>query len=344
MIEKSARDGLKENMVFNRLQDVTKRVISELEIRRFKYRKDAGLSRAAIKVEENLQSLFSSAELIENVRTQLSKSKVDKTTVGRTIELINQDAQEKNKVADEIQTIVAIYQVEATLGKIVNVILHEGSKPLSYFNNQIPNLEYWYKSFQKTGDPDEYEKIMRIAKGMVQNAEIFVKLFRRLDPLAARKNTIRKPLELKKTMQGVLSIFEQEIEADNVSVEIKGPDDTKFSARIQDIYSIFTNLIDNSLYWIREKKVGIRQITIELKTEGNSLRYIDYRDTGPGIEPDLIESEVIFAPGFTTKTDGTGLGLAIAGEAADRNGLRLEVYEADEGAHFRLQPKMEGEK
>ena len=344
LIEKSARDGLKENIAFNRLQDVTKRVISELEIRRFKYRKDAGLSRSAIKVEENLQRLFSSDELIENVRTQLNKSKVDKTTVGRTIELITQDAEEKNKVADEIQTIVAIYQVEATLGKIVNVILHEGSKPLSYFHNQIPNLEYWYKSFQKTGDPDEFEKIMQIAKGMVQNAEIFVKLFRRLDPLAARKNTVRKPLELKKTMQGVFSIFEQEIENDNISVEIKGPDDAKFPARIQDIYSIFTNLIDNSLYWMREKKANIRQITIELKMEDNSLHYIDYRDTGPGIEPDLIESEVIFAPGFTTKPDGTGLGLAIAGEAADRNGLRLEVYETGEGAHFRLQPKMEGEK
>ena len=202
LVEKSARDGLKENTAFNRLQDVTKRVISELEIRRFKYRKDAGLSRSAIKVEESLQGLFSSDELIGNVRTQLNKSGVDKTIVGRTIELINQDAEEKNKIADDIQTIVAIYQVEATLGKIVNVILHEGSRPLSYFHNQIPNLEYWYESFQKTGNPDEFEKIIRIAKGMVQNAEIFVKLFRRLDPLAARKNTVRKPLALKKTIQG----------------------------------------------------------------------------------------------------------------------------------------------
>ena len=344
LVEKSARDGLKENPAFNRLQDVTQRVISELEIRRFKYRKDAGLSRSTIKVEENLQGLFSSDELIENVRTQLNKSRIDETTISRTLELINQDAQEKNKLADEIETIVATYQVEATLGKIVNVILHEGSKPLSYFHNQIPNLEYWYESFQKTGNPGEFEKMMRIAKGMVQNAEIFVKLFRRLDPLAARKNTTRKPLELKKTIQGVISIFEKEIESGNISVEIKGPDDAKFLARIQDIYSIFTNLIDNSLYWIREKKGETRQITIELKMDNSSLRFIDYSDTGTGIELDLIESEVIFAPGFSTKPNGTGLGLAIAGEAADRNDLRLEVYKADEGAHFRLQPKMENEK
>ena len=112
----------------------------------------------------------------------------------------------------------------------------------------------------------------------------------------------------------------------------------------QDIYTVFTNLIDNSLYWIREKSVQTRKITIEIQTNGDTLNCIDYRDTGPGIEPSLIESEVIFEPQFSTKPDGTGLGLAIAGEAADRNKLELKVLESEEGAHFILQPKMGDEK
>ena len=179
---------------------------------------------------------------------------------------------------------------------------------------------------------------------MVQNADVFVKLFRRLDPLAARRSTVRKPLPLKKTIQGVCSIFEKEMESNDISVEIKGPDDLKYSARIQDMYSIFTNLIDNSIYWIREKNTEIRKIIIEFKIDGSSLHYIDYYDTGPGIEPEDIDTKVIFAPGFTTKPDGTGLGLSIAGEAAARNGLRLEVYEANDGAHFRLHAEKESEK
>jgi signal transduction histidine kinase len=76
-------------------------------------------------------------------------------------------------------------------------------------------------------------------------------------------------------------------------------------------------------------------------TDGKSLDYIDYRDTGPGIEPELIESEVIFEPQFSTKPNGTGLGLAIASEAAERNDLELKAFESEEGAYFRLQPKME---
>ncbi len=344
LIEKSARDGLKENIHFNRLQDVTKQVIEKLEIRRFKYRKSAGLSRSTVKVGESLQELFSSDELIENVKTQLQKDKVNKKTLEKTIEFINQDTLDKNKIVDDIQTIVAIYQVDATLGKIVGIILHEGSKPLSYFSNQLPNLIYWFESYQKTSDPTTFEKIIRIINGMVQNADVFVKLFRRLDPLAARRSTVRKPLPLKKTIQGVCSIFENEMESNDISVEIKGPDNLQYSARIQDMYSIFTNLIDNSIYWMREKNTETRKIIIKFKMDGRSLRYIDYYDTGPGIEPDDIDTQVIFAPGFTTKPNGTGLGLSIAGEAAARNGLRLEVYEINNGAHFRLHTEKESEK
>lgn len=341
LIEKSARDGLKENKAFNKLQEVTKNVITELEKRRFKYRKRAGLSRHAIKVDESLKGLFSSEELIEDVKKHLKKENVSKNTVDKTIEFINKDTQDKNKVVSEIQMIVAIYEVDATLGKIVGLILHESSKPLSYFGDEITNLIFWFETFQKDNDPKAFQKIIQIIDGMIQNAKIFVDLFKRLDPLATRRGTVRKPLPLKKTIQGVFSIFRNELESNKISFEIKGPDDLKYPARIQDIYSIFTNLIDNSIYWIREKNTEIRNITIEFKMDGSSLRHIDYCDTGLGIDPEEIESEVIFALGFTNKPDGTGLGLSIAGEAAARNDLRLEVYDTDDGAHFRLQPKKE---
>ena len=341
LIEKSARDGLKENNAFNQLQEVTRNVISELEKRRFKYRKRAGLSRHNIKVEESLKGLFSSEDLIEDVKKHLKKENVSKKTVDKTIEFINKDTQDKNKIVSEIQMIVAIYEVDATLGKIVGLILHEGSKPLSYFRDQITNLIFWFETFQKENDPKAFEKIIQIINGMIQNAKIFVDIFKRLDPLATRRSTVRNPLPLKRTIQGVFSIFKSELESNNISFEIKGPDDLKYPARIQDLYSIFTNLIDNSIYWIREKNTDIRKIIIEFKMDGSFLRHIDYYDTGLGIDPDEIKSEVIFALGYTNKPDGTGLGLSIAGEAAARNDLRLEVYDTDDGVHFRLQPNKE---
>ena len=165
-----------------------------------------------------------------------------------------------------------------------------------------------------------------------------------LTHLRPKKRSSKKSILLKKSIQDTLAIFEKEIKSHNISAEIIGPDDFRFLSWFQDISAIFTNLIDNSLYWMVEKKVPIQQITVEILTAGDSLIHIDYRDTGPGIEPSHIANEMIFKPQFTTKPEGTGLGLTIAGESAYRNGLELKAYESEKGAYFRLQPKMDNEK
>lgn len=343
LIEKSARDGLKENAAYEDLKNITERVISKLEDRRLAFRIQAGLSRSSRNIENKIERLFSAEDLKITIRSSLLKSGVSKQVVSDVIELITRDSEAKNKVADDIRQTVAIYQGQATLGKIINVILHEGRRPLNYFRNQIPNLRYWYDSFLQTRDAGKLETFMPIAEGVGQNAEVFVKLFSRLDPLAAGKRAARKPLNLKKTIRNSLSVFDEEMKTHHVMAKIDGPDDFSFSSWQQDIYAIFTNLVDNSIYWMNEKKVPKREITIEVVTDGVSLLQVDYRDTGPGIEPDLIASEVIFEPQFSTKPSGTGLGLAIAGEAAMRNGLELKAIESEKGAWFRLQPKTESE-
>ncbi len=343
LIEKSARDGLRENAAFSRLKEITTKVITELETRRFDYRMKAGLSRPVIKVERELERLFSFDELKRDVLERLTKSGIDPKTSNKIIDIISREEEDKNKIATEIRQAVAIYQGQATLGKIINVILHEGRRPLSYFRNQIPNLRYWYKSFRKTENLKNLEKSLSIVEGIGMNAEFFVNLFNKLDPLAAGKRSKKEPLALKKEIENVLAVFEQEMKSQKVIAEITGSDDFRFFSWRQDINAIFTNLVDNSLYWMSEKKTSKRKIIIELATDKDSLLHVDYHDTGPGIEPDHIASEVIFEPEFTTKPSGTGLGLAIAGEAAARNDLELKAFESEEGAWFRLQPKTEDE-
>ena len=66
---------------------------------------------------------------------------------------------------------------------------------------------------------------------------------------------------------------------------------------------------------------------------------IHYKDTGPGIEKNNIESGVIFEPGFSKKINGTGLGLAIAGEAIDRLNGAIVAHHSDEGAYFTIELK-----
>ena len=337
LIEKSARDGLRENNAFDCLKDITKMAIAKLESRRFQFRRKSGLSRPAAKIEREMDSLFSSEHLKRDVQLRLSRSGVEQKTAEDIIEIINRDEEEKNKVADDIRQAVAVYQGQATLGKIINVILHEGRRPLNFFRNEIPNLRYWHRSFLRTGNSDNLDKVVLIGVGIGDNAEVFVNLFGRLDPLAAAKRSRKISLNLKKTIEGTLAVFSSDMNSQSVESRVDCPQDLMIAAWSQDIYSIFTNLIDNSLYWMTEKGSPVKTISIEAVADGNSLLHIDYRDTGPGIDPGLIASEVIFEPQFSTKPSGTGLGLPIAGEAAARNGLELKAFESETGAWFRLQ-------
>ena len=337
LIEKSARDGLIENRPFHSLKEVSQKVIGELEWRRFNFRRKTRLITPAVRVERQVERLFSSDSLKRDVQLTLTRSGITKEAKEEILDFIIQDEEERNRVAEGIRQEVAIYQGQATLGKIVNVILHEGRRPLNYFRNEIPNLRYWHKSYLESRVMQDLYNAVSIVEGVGDNAQFLVDLFGRLDPLAARKRSRRRILGLKREIEGAFSIFESEIELHDIKWQVNCPEDFRFLGWNQDIYTVFTNLIDNSLYWLIEKESPDPVVIVDVEIDGPDLLHIDYHDSGPGIDPALIASEVIFEPQFSTKPHGTGIGLALAGEAAARNSLELRAFESEAGAWFRLQ-------
>ena len=337
LIEKSARDGLRNNNAYQRLQKITNEVIKELEIRRFSFRRKVGLSKPALKVERELNRIFSFEDLKQTVRKKLISGGMDAESAEEVIFLINKEEEEKIQTVEEIRQAIATYQGQATLGKIMNVVLHEGRRPLNYFRNEIPRIDRFIKKFKETNNFENIEKIESIANNTVLNAKTFSDLFVRLDPLAMGKRPAKRQLSIENEISNCFAIFRQQMEDKSIKFDISGS--AIIEAWQQDIAAIFTNLIENSIFWLSEKNTDIRHIMVNIFSEGNTLSHIDFRDTGPGIEPYLIEDNLIFEPQFSTKPGGTGIGLAIAGEAAERNGLKLTALESTTGAYFRLSAK-----
>ena len=174
--------------------------------------------------------------------------------------------------------------------------------------------------------------------GIETNAQILVSLFKKLDPLATGKRGKRKGEWLKQEIEKTFEVFKTPLENFTWKVEISQDRDIQLYCWLQDIYSIVTNLIENSIYWINKKNIEKKEIIVSIHVDGYGVNYIDYKDSGPGIEKHLIESGVIFEPEFSTKPEhGTGLGLSIAGEAARRCGLDLKALYSNSGAYFRLE-------
>jgi len=341
LFEKSARDGLRDNEAYKNLIAISGQVLKQLEVNRFRYRENTGKSRKKETIEEKLTNIFSSEKLSEKIQTTLGKSDIDnehKDKISKDIlNLVVEDAKQKTKDLEYIKRAIAIYQGEATLGKIINRLVHEGRRPLNFFQNEIPILKKWKTMFDKSHDEKHLAKVIEKVDGVLDNSKHFVLLFKKIDPLATARRPNRKDENLKDIINQAIGVSETEINENNIQITVSCPENLSFLCWKQDIIAILFNLLENSIYWLTSTKWPNKQITIKVIENNGVFQSLTYQDSGPGLKAEDIESHTIFTPGFSGKPDGgTGLGLAIAGEAAIRNNLKLQAEESDDGALFKL--------
>ncbi|MFX7373939.1 sensor histidine kinase [Acinetobacter baumannii] len=346
LFEKSARDGLRENDAYKNLVDISQQVLRHLEIYRFKYRESSGKSRKKETIEEKLDNILSSENLSEKIQKTLNNSNLESSIKEKIsidiIGLVNEDNQKKNIELQFIKKAIATYQGQATLGKIVNRLIHEGRRPLNYFQNEIPNLKKWKDKYNESGNELHYAKVLERVDGVLKNSKSFVLLFKKIDPLATARRPNRKNENLKKIIKGTLNIFESDLISNDIQVKFTCSDTIEILCWDQDIAAIFFNLIENSIYWMTSTNSSTKTLEIIVNENNGILTDIIFKDSGPGIKAEDIESEIIFNPEFSGKPEGgSGLGLAIAGEAAIRNNLKLQSIENNGGALFKMTLKGE---
>lgn len=336
--EKSARDGIKETPEYFGLKEIARQVLLQLENRRYAYRKTMGLGRANSNINEKVNQLFNFEDLKKNIGNRLANIGVSLDNINQINQLVNEKEQQNNKVADELNQLIALYQGQATLGKIINVIMHEGRKPLGYFRNQIPTIVDWSKIIKQEYNEIILEKIVDRLSVVGEQGKIFSELFNKLDPLSARRNRDKNYFFVKPLLLNVIGVFQNEFEDRIIEVVINCDEKTQAYGWKEDFYVVLTNLIDNSIYWMQEN-TNNKVISINVYEDSNDgFLILEYRDNGPGIEKHLIESEVIFEPEFSNKPGGgTGLGLAIAGEAISRNSGILKAIYSENGAFFKIE-------
>lgn len=105
-----------------------------------------------------------------------------------------------------------------------------------------------------------------------------------------------------------------------------------------DFDSIFYNLFSNSIEaFIRLKEDRERTISVNFEVTDESV-VCEYRDSGPGLSPDIVNPEDILKPMYTTKRSkltgeeiGTGLGMWIVKLVAEDNDATINLLNPVEG-------------
>lgn len=348
--EKSARDGIKENSYYEGLRDQILKSLSILEEKRFTFRRSKNkiYKDSPKTVYQKIENLFDFSDFrssltasiesnIENIMSEEdslnAKDKVVKTLNNQ----IDEIQKKKEKEYEEIKEIIAIYQGQATLGSIVSTVLHEGRKHISWYSNQLPRVIRWLKKIE--GDNERELLLKSIDRLETSEAETnsLVKLFNKLDPLSVTKRGKRKNVNLISVFNHVKDIFDQDLIDNNIEIVIKSSEkNITWLGYQEDFFLLLTNLIENSIYWLKNSSFSNKHIQVEILKKQNKV-IINIKDNGPGIKKEYIDQEVIFVPGFTAKPSGTGLGLAIAGEAVERNKGKLKALYSSDGAFFQVE-------
>lgn len=336
--EKSARDGLKENEYFSGLKELSKLALKELELRRFAFRERSMKGRKErVSLNDTVSDLFSFSDLTSNINTKLEQFNVTKENIDLITSILKKEEKAKAGILEDIQKTIAIYQGQATLGKIVSFILHEGRKPIQYLNSETTVLERYLKFYKATKDEQYLFEIDNSISGFRKNSKLISNLFKRVNPLASQKRGNKKEFNIYKIITDSYNLFKQSLLESNIDFVINCPDELFLYGWEEDLLTTITNLIENSIYWLELNVKKDKKITISVSNMENTIK-IDFTDNGPGINDNEIETDIIFEPGYSKKHNGTGLGLAIAGEAIERlNGSLKARKSITEGAYFQIE-------
>ena len=148
----------------------------------------------------------------------------------------------------------------------------------------------------------------------------------------------RRDIILSTYFHNLKLIWASIFDARAIRCDVNGVNNLKIRAFEIDFDSIFYNLFSNSIEaFIRLKENRERIISINFEVTNESV-VCEYRDSGPGLSPDIVNPEDILKPMYTTKRSkltgeeiGTGLGMWIVKLVAEDNDATINLLNPVEG-------------
>lgn len=301
--DQSNREGLQEGAPYEDLRTLLRAAMAEIETRRRQSRQahiaGEGTSRGGVFDRFDLSDL----------RTALTDKSISQRDMLAVFDATDRNIQEGVK---RIQGVITQYQLLATLGQLVDQVIHDGRSAVGAIRTKLRLLE----TARSRGNTSSVNQaLQKLTKTTEVQADQLERLFNQLDPFSGRKRGRPALISLHDIIYKAIDAVNAQ---EHVIVDVDGEDAT-ITADTSEILAIFVNLLNNSIYWVSQQSTtepGRVQIKNNWRSDG--ALEISVSDSGPGVPPAFRED--IFSAYFSTKPDGTGLGLAIVGSLVSHYG------------------------
>ncbi len=278
-------------------------------------------------VDGNLYKIFETFEPFERKlfqlsnereQTQLAIKSTPLTLDGKSLLLVV--VQDIHKELDEKET--------ESWVRLIRVLTHEIMNTITPIASISDSIIKYYRNNGKIVPMEELEEsqIKNTLKGLEvikeQGGDLmdFVQSYRSLLHVPEPNKTIVSAIELLSKIDVLMSARLHDTQTEFI-VE-SHPEDLELFIDEKLISQVLINLGKNALQSVGSVEKG--KVLILAGIENNGKKYIEIRDNGPGIPPDVIDE--IFVPFFTTKSEGTGIGLSLSKRVMQLHGGGIQVH------------------
>jgi len=216
----------------------------------------------------------------------------------------------------------------STMGEVATGMAHELNQPLSAIVNFANGC-----SRRLQGNLGPRQELLDAMGQITTQAQRASEIIRRLRTLVGKQPPIQSEVDLNHLVREVCSFVEFDTDKMGFAIELDPePDGITVDVDLVQIEQVLLNLVQNALDALQEVPPSARRLTVRTRLIGEEAEAV-VRDSGPGIEPERMQS--LFEPFFTTKESGMGMGLPISQTILENHGgsIRAESIPG-EGAVF----------
>jgi len=205
------------------------------------------------------------------------------------------------------------------MGELTASIAHEVNQPLTAVVTNANAVTRWLAATPPNLD-EAREGVRRIALDGTRASEVI----RRIRALMKKSEPARNPLNLNELIQETVSLTRSELKQKRVLLQTDlAPELPPVPADRVQLQQVLLNLVVNALDSMSAVADRPRILRIETDRSEPQAVHVSVQDTGVGIKPQ--ETEHLYEPFYTTKTDGLGMGLAISRSIVEAHGGHLWV-------------------
>jgi two-component system, NtrC family, nitrogen regulation sensor histidine kinase NtrY len=245
-----------------------------------------------------------------------------KDEVGKLVEEYNRKVDELAKSAEAL----ARSERESAWKEMARQIAHEIKNPLTPMKLSV---QYLQKAWDENS-PDWDQRLRRFTATMTEQIDALSFIASEFSDFARMPDPKKEYIDLNEIVKNSIILY---ADISNIQFDFSSSSENSYAfADRKQLMRVFSNLINNSIQAIGEKKTGIIRIKLE---SANDKHFITISDNGTGIPEE--QADRIFQPNFTTKSGGMGLGLAIVRNIILTTGGEISFRsEPGDGAAFTI--------